>query len=72
MEYPVIVFKDEDGVFIARCPVFKGAHTYGMSEAEALQNIKEVLQMCEEEMAKEGPETVIDPHFVEITQVLLA
>ena len=41
MEYPVIVFKDEDGVFIARCPVFKGAHTFGMSEEEALQNIKE-------------------------------
>jgi predicted RNase H-like HicB family nuclease len=43
-----------------------------MCEEEALQNIKEVLQMCEEEMTKEGPEAVMDPHFVEITQVLLA
>lgn len=43
---PVVVETDEDGIFIVSCPVFKGCHSYGSTIDEALDNLKEVVQMC--------------------------
>ncbi|MCP5048454.1 MAG: type II toxin-antitoxin system HicB family antitoxin [bacterium] len=44
---------DEDCVFIAGCPSFKGCHSYGNTVDEALENIKEVIEMCLEEQEVE-------------------
>lgn len=46
---PVIVETDEDGVYIVSCPVFKGCHSYGKTIDEAIENIKEVIELCLEE-----------------------
>ena len=46
---PVIVEQDEDNIYIVSCPVFKGCHSYGKTIEEALDNIKEVIEMCMEE-----------------------
>lgn len=46
---PIIVETDEDGIFIVSCPVFKGCHSYGKTIDEALNNLKEVVEMCIEE-----------------------
>lgn len=43
---PVVVETDEDGIFIVSCPVFKGCHSYGKTIDEALENLKEVVEMC--------------------------
>lgn len=48
MEFPVIVKKDEDG-FVVECPLFEGCFTQGDSMEEAMDNIKEVIDMCLEE-----------------------
>lgn len=45
----MIIELDEDGYYIVSCPLFKGCHTYGETIDEALENIKEVIQMCLEE-----------------------
>ncbi len=31
------------------CPLLKGCHSYGETIEEALENIKEVIEMCLEE-----------------------
>jgi predicted RNase H-like HicB family nuclease len=49
LHLPIIVELDEDGYYIVSCPLFKGCHTYGKTIDEALENIKEVIQMCLEE-----------------------
>jgi predicted RNase H-like HicB family nuclease len=36
--------KDEDGWFVAECPVLPGCVTQGKDEQEALENIKEAIQ----------------------------
>ena len=50
---PVVVETDEDGIFIVSCPVFKGCHSYGSTIDEALDNLKEVVQMCIDEQPVE-------------------
>lgn len=50
---PVVVEIDEDGIFIVTCPVFKGCHSYGKTIDEALENLKEVVEMCIEEQPPE-------------------
>lgn len=37
---------DEDGLYIVSCPTFKGCHTYGATIDEALENIREVVEIC--------------------------
>ena len=49
MHLPVIVEKDEDGFFVAECPLLKGCYTQGETLDEALKNIREVMEMCLEE-----------------------
>lgn len=40
---------DEDGYYIVSCTLFKGCHSYGETIDEALENIREVIDMCLEE-----------------------
>ncbi len=49
LHLPIIIEMDEDGYYIVSCPVFKGCHSYGETIDEALENIKEVIEMCLEE-----------------------
>lgn len=47
--FPILIEQDEDGVYIVSCPMFRGCHSYGHSIEEAMQNIREVIEMCLEE-----------------------
>ena len=49
LHFPIIVERDEDNVYIVSCPVFKGCHSQGKTIEEALDNIREVIEMCMEE-----------------------
>ncbi len=53
LHFPIIIEIDEDGFFIVSCPMFKGCHSYGETIDEALENIKEVIEMCLEEQELE-------------------
>ncbi|MCX6249698.1 MAG: type II toxin-antitoxin system HicB family antitoxin [Bacteroidetes bacterium] len=52
---PILVEQDEDDIYIVSCPVFKGCHSYGKSIDEALNNIKEVIEICIEEERERNP-----------------
>jgi predicted RNase H-like HicB family nuclease len=49
LHLPILVEQDEDNVYIVSCPVFKGCHSYGKTIEEALENIREVIEICIEE-----------------------
>ena len=54
LHLPIIIEMDEDGYYIASCPLFKGCHSYGETIDETLKNIREVIDIClEEEGVKE-------------------
>jgi predicted RNase H-like HicB family nuclease len=56
---PVLVELDENGVFIVSCPLYKGCHTYGKTIDEAMNNLKEVVEMCIEEAGIESSNTYV-------------
>lgn len=49
LHLPILVEQDEDNVYIVSCPVFKGCHSYGKTIDEALESIREVIDICLEE-----------------------
>ena len=49
----VIVEQDEDGCDIASCPSLQGCYSQGDSFEEALENVKDVIEMCLEELKEE-------------------
>ena len=53
-ERQIVIRKDDAGYFIASCPSLKGCHSYGATLEEALNNIKECIQLCQEELEEEG------------------
>ncbi len=55
-QLPVLIEKDEDGFYVAECPVFSGCYTQGKTMNEALKNIREVIDLCLEE--KENKEAL--------------
>jgi len=46
---PIIIESDDSGVFIVSCSRFKGCHTFGKTIDEALNRIKEVIELCQED-----------------------
>jgi len=53
LHLPIMIEIDEDGYFIVSCPSFKGCHSYGETIDEALENIKEAIELCLEEQEPE-------------------
>ncbi len=64
---PIVVEIDEDGIYIVSCPTFKGCHSYGNTIDEALENLKEVIEMCIEEESTENINQFIGVREMEIT-----
>ncbi len=46
--------RDEDGVWVVECPSISGCVSQGSTKEEALENIKEAIQLCLEVRAEQG------------------
>ena len=68
LHLPIMIEIDEDGYFIVSCPVFKGCHSYGETIDEALENIKEVIEMCLEEQEIEPVNKFVGFRELEVVQ----
>lgn len=55
-QLPILVERDEDGLYVAECPLFKGCYSQGETLDEALHNVREVIALVLEE--KESRETL--------------
>lgn len=49
-EFYVVIEKDEDGFFVGEVPQLKGCYTQGKTLDELMSNIKEVIELCLEEV----------------------
>jgi predicted RNase H-like HicB family nuclease len=44
MKLRVVIYQDEDGVYIAECPAIPGCVSQGASQAEAEANIEDAIR----------------------------
>ena len=59
MKFPVTVYQDEEGWYVVECPVVPGCMSQGRTEDEALENIREAIELCLEVRQEKGlPPTV--------------
>ncbi|BAU14201.1 hypothetical protein LEP3755_47460 [Leptolyngbya sp. NIES-3755] len=50
----VILYKDEDGVWIVECPSLKGCNSQGGTKEEALSNIKAAIAGYVADLEEDG------------------
>ena len=50
----VVIEQDEDGLYVAEVPALQGCYSQGETFEEAITNIREVIDMCIEELREEG------------------
>jgi len=51
---PVVLWPGEDGWVVVECPVIPGCISQGETREEALQNIREAIDLCLETQEEEG------------------
>ncbi len=66
MKLIVSLDRDEDGVWIVECPSIPGCVSQGSTREEALENIKEAIQLCLEVRAEQGLPLTVEPRQVEV------
>lgn len=66
--FPILIEQDEDNIYIVTCPTFKGCHSYGKTIDEAIQNIREVIEMCMEEQQMDDSNKFVGFREIEIHQ----
>jgi predicted RNase H-like HicB family nuclease len=67
--FQVIIEQDEAGWYVAECPALKSCYTQGETYEEALENIKDVIAMCLQELKSTGQSVPISPEIISVRQV---
>jgi len=67
--FQVIIEQDEAGYFVAECPALKACYTQGKTFEEAVQNIKDVIALCLEEMKEKRKKVPRQPEIIAIKRV---
>lgn len=53
-EFYVVIEKDEDGLYVGEVPQLKACYSQGETIDELMKNIREVIEMCLEEIQDES------------------
>lgn len=56
-DFFVVIERDEDGIYIGDVPQLKACYSQGDTVDELMKNIREVIEMCLEELEEEEPMT---------------
>jgi predicted RNase H-like HicB family nuclease len=66
-EFYVVIERDEDGMYIGEVPQLKACYSQGETVDELMKNIKEVIEMCLEELEEE-----LTTEFIGVQKVVLS
>lgn len=66
LNYTVLIEQDEDGIYIAKVPDIPGCYTQGKTVEQAMERIREAIQVC---LEAEELEDVMPLKFIGIQQV---
>ena len=65
LNFTVLIEQDEDGIYVAKVPDISGCYTQGKTVEQAMERIKEAIQVCLES----DVEDVIPMKFIGIQQL---
>lgn len=66
-EFYVVIERDEDGMYIGEVPQLKACYSQGETIDELMKNIREVIEMCVEELEEE-----LTTEFIGVKKVVLS
>ncbi|MGB2770183.1 MAG: type II toxin-antitoxin system HicB family antitoxin [Candidatus Zixiibacteriota bacterium] len=69
-DFKVILEPDESGGYVISCPSLPGCYSQGETPEEAMENIKEAIALCLEDMESQGEE-IPDPSKVLVGSVVV-
>ena len=67
MKFPVSIYEDEDGQFIAECPVIPGCVSQGHTEAEAQANLADAIKECLAVRSEKGLPLTVSIREIEVS-----
>jgi antitoxin HicB len=71
IDFKVFLEPDEDGGYVVVCPSLQGCYSQGETVEEAMANIREVIEMCLEDLRERG-EPIPDPSNMLIGSVVVS
>lgn len=66
MKLPVVIHPGEDGWLVAECPLIPGCISQGLTQDEALTNIREAIELCLETREQEGWQLPLEYQVVDV------
>lgn len=66
MKFMVTINRNEDGIFVGRCPSIPGCISQGKTEEEAIVNIRYAIKHCLEVRAEKGMPLTVSMREVEV------
>jgi predicted RNase H-like HicB family nuclease len=66
MKFIISIDRDEDGVWVVECPSIPGCVSQGNTKEEALENIKEAIELCLEVRAEKGMPLTVETRQIEV------
>ena len=66
MKFLITLYQDEDGVFVAECPLIPGCVSQGKTEEEAEKNVRAAIKECLEVRAERGMPLTVGTREVEV------
>ena len=66
MKFLVAFDRDEDGVWVVECPAIPGCVSQGNTKEQALENIKEAIELCLQVRAEQGLPLTVETQQVEV------
>ena len=70
--FQVIVEQDEAGYFVAECPALRACYTQGKTYEEAIENIKDVIVLCLEDLKSRRKKIPRQPEIIGIKRLEIA
>ena len=65
LNFTVLIEQDEDGIFVAKVPDIQGCYTQGKTVEQAMERIKEAIQVCIEGDKERPPQM----RFIGVQQI---
>ena len=70
--FQVIIEQDEAGYFVAECPALRACYTQGKTYEEVIDNIKDVIALCLQDLKEKGAQIPRQPEIIGVRRLEVA